>query len=259
MPTRVQRAESLQSVLRLRAVYRTRSPRHSSMRAFHDVDRRETHRVATRCGPHRTRSTSKRHAGNAPRQVHQVVLRRAHHPPLLVRADARRGAANWRLRRARTSTNTSAPSRLAHHEIDLAAAARDIARDEPQPLTLQDTRARALERACRRFWTPALPQKVVDRMRMAQWRLFACALRLMTPLSELAPGPAVSGRRALCRRDADRQCRRHHAARAARARTRRPHRRRRHAQHRRNCLRATASRSRRLPCTSTTSAAPPSA
>jgi len=86
----------------------------------------------------------------------QIKLRGAHEALPLLPADARQRAA---VTGSRTRTHFDEHQRavwIAHHQIDLAAAAHDVARDEAQPLPLQKTervrfelRADASFRLCR--------------------------------------------------------------------------------------------------------------
>lgn len=90
----------------------------------------------------------------------QIVARRAHNALFLLPADTRRRAAVPPLR---TSTDFDEYQRtvaLAHHQIDLAATARHIARDEPQTLPLQKFLRTRLESRADEFG-PGESRKVV--------------------------------------------------------------------------------------------------
>ncbi len=73
-----------------------------------------------------------------PRTGGQIVPRRAHNALFLLPADTRRRAAVPALRTRTDFDEDQRAVTLAHHEIDLAATARHIARDEPQALPLQE-------------------------------------------------------------------------------------------------------------------------
>lgn len=67
----------------------------------------------------------------------QIMLRRAHDAPLLTPVDARRRAAELSLRPRADLDEHQRTVTVAHNQIDLAAAARHVTRDEPQTLPLQ--------------------------------------------------------------------------------------------------------------------------
>ncbi|SIT35169.1 hypothetical protein BN2475_40030 [Paraburkholderia ribeironis] len=90
----------------------------------------------------------------------QVVLRRTHDAPFLLPADARHRAAIPALRTCANFDEDQRAVAIAHHEIDLAAWARHIARDEPQTLALQKLSRTRLESVTDELG-PAGPRKVV--------------------------------------------------------------------------------------------------
>ena len=74
---------------------------------------------------------------------HQKMLRGAYDALLLLPPDTRRSATISALRTRADFDEHQRTLTLAHHQIDLAAAAHDVACDEAQPLPLQET-----ERVC---------------------------------------------------------------------------------------------------------------
>jgi 16S rRNA (cytidine1402-2'-O)-methyltransferase len=113
-------------------------------------------------------------------------------PPLLVHADACRGGGKLATTPRPHLDEHEGPIvalAIAHHEIDLAAPAHEVTRDEPHALTLQILQRPLLERISDCFRHAASP--LVIALRVAQWRpaaLCRLASLLMTPLSELANG-----------------------------------------------------------------------
>jgi hypothetical protein len=89
---------------------------------------------------------------------HQIVLRRKHQAPLLVRTDTRRGRRELPATPRADLDEHKRPltSDLSHHEIDLPTPTREIARDKPQALPLQVLQRALLKRAsdCLRHTAP---------------------------------------------------------------------------------------------------------
>jgi 16S rRNA (cytidine1402-2'-O)-methyltransferase len=113
-------------------------------------------------------------------------------PPLLMYTDAR--GSSGKLATA-PRTNLDEHKRpvitrvIAHHEVDLAAPAHEVTRDEAHALALQILERPLLERISHCFRHTHSPLVITPRV--AQWRpAAACRLAflLMTPLSELAHG-----------------------------------------------------------------------
>jgi hypothetical protein len=75
----------------------------------------------------------------------QILLRRAHDALLLLPTDARRRAAILPLRACTDFDEYEHAIALAHDEVDLAAPARDVVRDEMQTLSLQKFACARLE------------------------------------------------------------------------------------------------------------------
>ena len=111
---------------------------------------------------------------------HQKMLRGAYDALLLLPPDTRRSATISALRTRADFDEHERAVTLAHHQIDLAAAARHIARDEPQTLALQKFLRTRLESRTDEFG-PGASRKVVrrgegtDRRRRAHGRSAARA------------------------------------------------------------------------------------
>lgn len=91
----------------------------------------------------------------------EIVLRGAHDSLPLLPPNARRRSAVVALGARTNFDEYQRAVALAHDEIDLAAAARHIARDEPQTLALQKLLRARLESRADEFG-PGLPRKVVE-------------------------------------------------------------------------------------------------
>lgn len=77
--------------------------------------------------------------------------RGAHDPLLLLPADTRRRAAIVPLRPRTDFDEHQRAVAIAHHEIDFAATARHVTRDEPQALPLQEFLRARLESGADEF------------------------------------------------------------------------------------------------------------